>query len=137
MCGRYLLTAKERYIRDHFGLEEEGVAGSPSSESAEWTTRWNIPPTQQAPTIRQHPREPRRTWAMAPWGLIPYWAKDVSIGVRTINAAAETAAEKPAFRDAMQRRRCPVSARVNRVENDDPECAREVPPDSAISPTLF
>lgn len=39
--------------------------------------------------------------------------------------------------DARTMRSYPVSARVNRVENDDPECAREVPPDSAISPTLF
>jgi len=44
------------------------------------------------------------------WGLIPYWAKDQSIGLRTINAMSETAAEKPAFRDAMSRRRCLVPA---------------------------
>lgn len=44
------------------------------------------------------------------WGLIPYWAKDPSIGLRTINAMSETAAEKPAFRDAMRWRRCLIPA---------------------------
>jgi putative SOS response-associated peptidase YedK len=36
MCGRYRLTAKERYLRDHFGLDEDPT----------WTARWNIAPTQ-------------------------------------------------------------------------------------------
>jgi putative SOS response-associated peptidase YedK len=100
MCGRYRLTAKERYIRDHFGLDED----------VEWSPRWNIAPTQQVPTIRQDSNEPRRTWMAGRWGLIPSWARDAAIGVRTINAVAETAAERPAFRDAMRWRRCLVLA---------------------------
>jgi len=44
------------------------------------------------------------------WGLIPYWAKEPSIGLKTINAMSETAAEKPAFRDAMRWRRCVILA---------------------------
>lgn len=44
------------------------------------------------------------------WGLIPYWAKDTSIGAKTINAVSETAAEKPTFRDSMKRRRCLIPA---------------------------
>ena len=44
------------------------------------------------------------------WGLIPYWSQDISIGNRTINAMAETASEKPAFRDAMRKRRCLIPA---------------------------
>ncbi len=100
MCGRYRLTAKERYLRDHFGLDEEPT----------WTPHWNIAPTQDAPIIRQHPKEPRRTFSLARWGLIPYWAKDRTIGFKTINAASETAAEKPTFRDAMKQRRCLVPA---------------------------
>ena len=44
------------------------------------------------------------------WGLIPHWAKDPKIGSRMINARAETVAEKPAFRDALRRRRCLVLA---------------------------
>ncbi|MCB1056336.1 MAG: SOS response-associated peptidase, partial [Acidobacteria bacterium] len=44
------------------------------------------------------------------WGLIPHWAKDPSIGNRLINARAETAAEKPAFRSSFSKRRCLVPA---------------------------
>ncbi len=44
------------------------------------------------------------------WGLIPLWAKDMSIGSRMINARAETIAEKPSFRNALRRRRCLVLA---------------------------
>ncbi len=84
MCGRYRLTAKERYLRDHFGLDV-GV---------KWLPRWNIAPTQMIPTIRQHPKEPVRIFSLMRWGLIPYWAKDASIGLKTINAASETAAAK-------------------------------------------
>jgi len=95
MCGRYRLTAKERYIRDHFGLDEDPP----------WTPRWNIAPTQQIAIIRQHRSEPKRIFGLMRWGLIPYWAKGPSIGLKTINAMSETAAEKPAFHDAMRWRR--------------------------------
>ena len=44
------------------------------------------------------------------WGLIPYWAQDISIGTSMINAVSETAAEKPAFRKAMRTRRCLIPA---------------------------
>lgn len=100
MCGRYRLTAKERYIRDHFGLDEDPA----------WAPRWNITPTQPVPTIRQDRKTPKRRFCLARWGLIPYWAKDPSIGFKTINAISETAAERPAFRDAMRRRRCLIPA---------------------------
>ncbi|HYL91985.1 MAG TPA: SOS response-associated peptidase [Alphaproteobacteria bacterium] len=100
MCGRYRLTAKERYMRDHFGLDEDPV----------WAPRWNIAPTQPVPVIRQDAKQPRRAFSLMRWGLIPYWAKDPSIGFKTINAMSETAAEKPAFRDAMKQRRCLLPA---------------------------
>ena len=100
MCGRYRLTAKERSLRDHFGLNEDPA----------WQPRWNIAPTQQVATIRQHPSEPVRIFGLMRWGLIPYWAKDQSFAIRTINAMSETAAQKPAFRDALRRRRCLIPA---------------------------
>jgi len=92
MCGRYRLTAKERYLRDHFGLDED----------VSWAPRWNIAPTQPVPIIRQHPKELTRTFGLVRWGLIPYWAKDASIGFKTISGMSETAAEKPAFRDGLR-----------------------------------
>ena len=100
MCGRYRLTAKERYIAEHFGVEEDEV---------EWTPRYNIAPTQQVATVRQDRKAPTRKFALMRWGLIPFWAKDASIGARTINAVSETAAEKPAFREAHAARALPHS----------------------------
>lgn len=44
------------------------------------------------------------------WGLVPFWAKDISIGSRLINARAETVASKPAFRHAFARHRCLLPA---------------------------
>lgn len=44
------------------------------------------------------------------WGLVPFWAKDLKIGARMINAQSETAATKPAFRAAFKKRRCLVLA---------------------------
>ena len=44
------------------------------------------------------------------WGLVPFWAKDIKIGSRMINARAETIAEKPAFRRAFAKRRCLLPA---------------------------
>jgi putative SOS response-associated peptidase YedK len=101
MCGRYRLTAKERYIAEHFDLKESDVC---------WTPRYNIAPTQEAAIVRQDRKQPRRLFSLMRWGLVPAWAKDVSIGFKTINAMCETAADKPAFRDAMRRRRCLIPA---------------------------
>jgi putative SOS response-associated peptidase YedK len=99
MCGRYRLTAKERYLRDHFGIDED----------FSWEPHWNIIPAQQVPIIRQNTGK-GRSFKLVRWGLIPSWAKDASIATGTINAMSETAAEKPAFRDALRARRCLVPA---------------------------
>jgi putative SOS response-associated peptidase YedK len=101
MCGRYRLTARERYLAEHFDLKDEDV---------KWIPRYNIAPTQEAAIIRQDPKQPRRKFSLMRWGLIPYWAKDASIGFKTINAMAETVTEKPAFREAIKKRRCLVPA---------------------------
>ena len=61
MCGRYRLTAKERYLRDHFGLDED----------LSWAPRWNIAPTQPVPIVRQHPKEPKRTLWFGSLGADP------------------------------------------------------------------
>ncbi len=81
MCGRYRLTAKERYLAEHFGVDDD----------IEWEPRYNIAPTQPVVVIRQDREQPRRTFSLMRWGLIPYWSKDISIGNKTINAMSETA----------------------------------------------
>ncbi len=69
--------------------------------------RYNIAPTQTTPVITRN--SPNRAEEMR-WGLVPFWAKDLSIGNKMINARAETIAEKPAFRKALAARRCLVPA---------------------------
>jgi putative SOS response-associated peptidase YedK len=101
MCGRYRLTAKERWLSEYFSIPAEDI---------EWAARWNIAPTDQVATIRQDRHSPKRIFAKMRWGLIPYWAKDQSIGARAINAVCETASDKPAFKDAMRKRRCLIPA---------------------------
>ena len=68
--------------------------------------RYNVAPTEHAPVLLQ--AHGRRVLDMFRWGLIPYWAKDASIGNRMINARAEGIVEKPAFRASFERRRCLV-----------------------------
>lgn len=69
--------------------------------------RYNISPGQPVPIIFQE--SPNRI-EEAKWGLIPYWAKDPSIGNRMINARAESLLERPAFKDSFIRRRCLIPA---------------------------
>lgn len=70
--------------------------------------RYNVAPSQAIPVVRQNGSV--RQFALLRWGLIPRWATDPKMGVRTINARAETVATKPMFRDAFRRRRCVIPA---------------------------
>jgi putative SOS response-associated peptidase YedK len=100
MCGRYRLSRSKELLAERFDIEPDD----------DWTPRFNIAPTQNVSVIRQHPEQPKRLGSRMRWGLIPYWAKDPSIGFKMINARAETVATKPAFRDALKQRRCLIPA---------------------------
>lgn len=99
MCGRYTLAVQLDLITDRFLLKRIDVKQS---------LRFNIAPTQLAPVIRQ--TESGRTLSMMRWGLVPFWAKDESIGNKLINARGETLAEKPSFKRSLERKRCVVPA---------------------------
>jgi putative SOS response-associated peptidase YedK len=99
VCGRYVLTSPGEAIAEHFRLAAVPV----------YPPRYNIAPTQTALVVRETP-EGRREAVGLRWGLIPFWAKEPSIGNRLINARAEGLADKPAFRAAFRRRRCLVPA---------------------------
>lgn len=100
MCGRYALTVEPAVLAALFALRE--------MESFE--PRWNLAPSQAAPVVARDDAQGGRALRTMRWGLVPSWAKDSKIGYRTINARAETAATKPAFRSAFKRRRCLVPA---------------------------
>ena len=104
MCGRYTLTSSGEELARHF--EAQPVL--------DLEPRFNVAPTQPVPIVRiadagdDGATAGERRVVVHRWGLIPSWAKDASIGNRMINARSETAASKPAFRDAMRERRCLV-----------------------------
>ena len=99
MCGRFVLTTPADALAAEFAASTGGLV---------LTGRYNIAPMQEIVAVRSI--EGERSLALLRWGLIPIWAKDPAIASRLINARAETAATKPSFRDAMQRRRCIVPA---------------------------
>ena len=76
----------------------------------EYRPRYNIAPTQPVLVVSVDPQNGNRQAEFMRWGLVPFWAKDLKIGSRMINAVAETAAGKPAFRAAFKKRRCLILA---------------------------
>ena len=98
MCGRFTLIADLWELARRFEFDANGL----TVKSA-----YNVAPTQDVLTVVGGDT---RQGMLMRWGLIPYWAKDTSLGSRMINARAETVAEKPAFRDALRKRRCLILA---------------------------
>ena len=98
MCGRYSFAIEDALILERFGLRVR---------TAIYKARYNCAPTQNLAVIANEAPDELRFFR---WGLIPYWAKDASIGNKLINARAETLAEKPSFKNAFRNRRCLVPA---------------------------
>jgi putative SOS response-associated peptidase YedK len=99
MCSRYFLDADGNVISYTFHVPVHDRLRK----------RFNIAPTQEAPVVRRAATGAREM-AMLRWGLVPFWAKDLTIGSRMINARSETVEEKPSFRNAFKSRRCVVPA---------------------------
>lgn len=99
MCSRYFLDADGNIIAYTFRV--------PVTEHVR--KRFNIAPTQEAPVIRAA-RDGGRELAILRWGLVPFWAKDLKVGTKMINARSEEAETKPAFREAIRSRRCVIPA---------------------------
>ena len=98
MCGRFTLTSNLDDLQGRFGFE---------SLDLDYRPGYNIAPTQQVLTVTN---DGKRRAEFMRWGLVPFWAKDVKVGYRMINAVGETVATKPAFRAAFRKRRCLVLA---------------------------
>jgi putative SOS response-associated peptidase YedK len=86
-------------LEEYFGLDELVAEVSP---------RYNLTPGRAVAVVRELDGA-RRLHALQ-WGLIPFWAKDATIGRRLVNARLDSVAEKPAFREAWHRRRCLIPA---------------------------
>jgi putative SOS response-associated peptidase YedK len=129
MCGRYAATANPDELVEEFEVDQDrtgdpsrSILRSPQSPPP-LTPDHNLAPSKQAPVVltrvpREQAREgddgqpaPERQLRLLTWGLVPSWSKDLKIGMRMINARAESVLEKGAFAKAAASRRCLVPAR--------------------------
>ena len=97
MCARYTLTVPQR-LRELF----------PRMRFPAFVPRYNIAPTQQVLAVREARGE--REAVQLRWGLLPSWSEASLSGTPLINARSETAADRPAFRNAFRQRRCLIPA---------------------------
>lgn len=101
MCGRYTSTTSPDDLAAYFDVDEvvaDDLGG-----------RYNVAPTDEVYAVARSSAGPTRLGTFR-WGLVPFWAKDASVGSRMINARAESVLEKPAFRRPLERYRCIIPA---------------------------
>ena len=116
MCGRFARRSTQEVLADWFGVELEDMPWFAPS--------YNVAPQSVQPVLRINRDSGQREFAQMRWGLVPFWAKDAKFGYTTINARAEEVASKPAYREALKKRRCLVPAdafyewQTNRQENE-------------------
>jgi putative SOS response-associated peptidase YedK len=128
MCGRYAATANPGELVEEFEVEQDRTAEPARSVMARpqspppGTPDYNMAPTKQAPVVLSRvPKDetgeryaegapPVRQLRLLTWGLVPSWAKDTKVGMRMINARAESVLEKGSFAKAAATRRCLVPA---------------------------
>ena len=112
MCGRYAASrSPDDLVVEFEAVRAEGQPPLPAD--------YNVAPTKDVYVVRQKKERDaegaltggtHRELRAVRWGLVPSWAKDVSVGNRLLNARVESLTEKPAFRTAARGRRCLVPA---------------------------
>jgi putative SOS response-associated peptidase YedK len=101
VCGRFALFASPELLAEYFALTD--------SDPAAPAPHYNVTPGQDVAAVRVD-RDGKRRLAVLRWGLVPFWAKDAAIGRRLVNARLDSLSSKPAFREALTRRRCLIAA---------------------------
>ena len=100
MCGRFTQHSEEDEFEDRFNFSNPaGIL---------FKKRFNIAPSQSVPVVVV--QEDNRLVKLMRWGLVPFWAKEPSIGYKMINARAETITEKASFKNPLKKKRCLVPA---------------------------
>jgi putative SOS response-associated peptidase YedK len=98
------------HLLEEFGVDRDAVPDETLAAD------WNVAPTKPVYAVltRSQKNTPGtaavRRLDILRWGLVPFWATDPKVGARMINARVETAADKPAFREAFAKRRCLLPA---------------------------
>ena len=99
MCGRFALFTAPTDIMSRFKFIDE---------LGEYNPHFNVSPGTGIPLLTQNGDKLILTAKL--WGLIPFWAKDPSLGQKLINARSETLSEKPSFKHSFRYRRCLIPA---------------------------
>ena len=99
MCGRFVGYRKLEELLDHFPIDAADV---------DIVANYNVAPTQEVLAIVK--RDGKNRLDKFHWGLVPFWAKDIQIGNKLINARSETASTKPSFKNAFKKKRCLIVA---------------------------
>jgi len=102
MCGRFARKSTQQVLADWFGVELEDMPW--------FAPTYNAAPQSVQPVVRLGGDSGSREFALLRWGLVPFWAKDSKPGYSTFNARSEEVAGKPAYREALKKRRCLVPA---------------------------
>src|SRR5690606_25440155 len=92
VCGRFVSSSPPDEIARYFDVDEA------SAQALEHRANFNTAPTTDVFVVYRDGAT--RRLDTFHWGLVPRWAKDLSLGNRLINARAESVATKPAFRHA-------------------------------------
>jgi putative SOS response-associated peptidase YedK len=98
MCGRFVITSAPEALRRLFGYIDQ----------PNFPPRYNVAPTQPLPVVIIE--NGTRQFRLMRWGFVPAWVKDPRGFALLINARAETVTDKPAFKNAIRRRRCLIPA---------------------------
>lgn len=99
MCGRYVVAYDPHTL----------VSGFSVTRVVPFPKRWNVTPQSDVPVVYES-KEGDRVAELMRWGLVPFWAKEMSIGHKLNNARAESVFDKPSFRQPVRRRRCLLPA---------------------------
>ena len=126
MCGRYAAKKDPALLAAEFDAVDTTGGEGPRPDYNVAPTKAVVavvqrrrPPPDGGPPPPGHPRDEEgqpdpdhteRLLRVMRWGLVPHWAKDGKIGAKMINARAESAATKPAFRSSVTRKRCILPA---------------------------
>ena len=100
MCGRYVSVSSPTILAERFHVEEVRAGATEAN--------YNVTPRAEVPVVAES--DGRRVLDLVRWGLVPSWAKDLSVGDRMINARAERLSKSNAYKRPFERRRCIVAA---------------------------
>lgn len=99
MCGRFVGFRKLEELKQYFPIDQS---------NCEAAANYNVAPSQEILAIARLGGS--NVLDKYHWGLVPFWAKDIAVGYKMINARSETVATKPSFREAFKKRRCLILA---------------------------